>query len=67
MHGHPIQGIKGARAPKPENGKFAAFKPAWVANYRASEEYLVIRNAGQRAKAGHAQTELAKARGETVA
>src|SRR4029077_18214872 len=66
MHGHPTQGVKGAKAPKPENGKPRLSSRPGPRIAQLSEEYLETRNRQMAAKAFMAETEAAQRRGELI-
>jgi hypothetical protein len=66
MHGHPVQGIKGAKAPKPENGKSRLSSRPGARIAELSEEYIELRNRTQQAKAEAAEIALAEKKGTLI-
>ena len=66
MHGHPVQGIKGAKAPKPENGKSRLSSRPGARIAELSEEYIELRNRAQQAKAEAAEIALAEKKGTLI-
>ena len=56
MHGHPIQGVKGAKGPRVNNKPRLSSRPEPRIK-ELSEEYLEVRNRAQRAKAAAAEIE----------
>jgi hypothetical protein len=66
MHGHPVQGIRGAKAPKPENGKSRLSSRPGARIAELSEQYVALRNQAQPAKAEAAETALAEKKGTLI-
>jgi hypothetical protein len=66
MHGHPVQGINGAKAEKPENGKPRLSSRPGKRITELSEEYIEIRNRAQAAKAEDAEIALAERKGTLI-
>ena len=66
MHGHPVQGIEGAKAPKPENGKSRLSSRPGARIAELSEEYIELRNRTQQAKAEAAEIALAEKKGTLI-
>jgi hypothetical protein len=66
MHGHPIQGIKGAKAPKPETGKPRLSSRPGERIAELSEEYIELRNRAQLAKAEAAEIALLEKKGTLI-
>jgi hypothetical protein len=63
MHGHPVQGIKGAKAKKHETGKFRLSSRPEKRITELSEQYIELRNRAQAAKAEAAEMALAEKKG----
>jgi hypothetical protein len=66
MHGHPVQGIRGAKAPKPENGKSRLSSRPGARIAELSEQYVALRNQAQQAKAEAAEIALAEKKGTLI-
>lgn len=66
MQGHPVRGIKGAKAPKPENGKSRLSSRPGPRIAQLSEEYIELRNRAQLAKAEAAEIALLEKKGTLI-